>query len=101
MTRFRIGGSGPDGRGIGYIMGIVGRRFDQAGEIYDTDNPVEIQILRQCPYTEELIPDPNDENKLINSLSSKKMKELIKMGQGLFRVGMTKSELVNRIIDGG
>ena len=54
MARFRIGGSGPDGRGLGCIAGITRRRFDKAGEICKTDASGEVQKLRQCPYVEEV-----------------------------------------------
>ena len=54
MARFRIGGSGPDGRGLGCIAGIAKRRFDKSGEIYKTDASGEVQTLRQCPYVEEI-----------------------------------------------
>lgn len=55
MAKFRIGGSGPDGRGLGWIAGLeTKRRFDKAGEIYETDVPEEIQALRRCPYVEEI-----------------------------------------------
>jgi hypothetical protein len=107
MIRFKLGGSGPDGGGLGWVSGIIKRRFDKSGEIYETDDPCEIQALRRCPYVEEMaddadeIPVPPVQSKHVCSrevLRHKKMRELIKIGRGLYRVGMTKTELINRII---
>ena len=101
MAKFKLGGSGPDGRGLGWVSGINKRRFDESGEIYDTHDPCEIQALRRCSYVEEIAhgifaPSPAVSSREV--LQQKKMRELIKMGPGLYRVGMTKWELIGRII---
>ncbi len=94
MAKFKLGGSGPDGRGLGWVSGIIKRRFDKSGEIYETDDPCETEALRLCSYVEEM----TDEEGAEKVLRHRKMRELIKMGRGLYRVGMTKSELIDRII---
>lgn len=96
MAKFKLGGSGPDGGGLGWVSGIIKRRFDKSGEIYETDDPCEIQALRCCSYVEEMA----DKEGAGEVLRHKKMRELIKIGRGLYRVGMTKSELIDRIIAG-
>lgn len=103
MVKFKLGGSGPDGGGLGWVSGIVKRRFDKAGEIYETDDPCEIQALRRCSYVEEMADEERasgeaGEQGSREVLRHKKMRELIKIGRGLYRVGMTKTELINRII---
>ena len=96
MAKFKLGGSGPDGGGLGWVSGIIKRRFDKSGEIYETDDPCEIQALRRCSYVEEMA----DKEGAREVLRLKKMRELIRIGRGLYRVGMTKSELIDRIIAG-
>jgi hypothetical protein len=106
MAKFRLGGSGPDNRGLGKIAGIPGKRFDKAGEMYETDDLDEIQVLGLCPYAEAIAPNEGNDGETLErgnlvvkeKLKRKKMKELIKMGYGLYQVGMTKAELVDRII---
>lgn len=111
MARFRTGGSGPDDRGLGWIAGIAEHRFDKAGEIYETNDPDEIEALRRCSYAEEIIdgiplqacergnfPGRSERMCLRDGLERKKMRELIRIGHGLYRVGMTKIELIDRII---
>ncbi len=102
MAKFRLGGSGPDGRGLGWVSGIIKRRFDKSGEIYETDDLCEIQVLRCCSYVEEMaykegVGEWGSEGAR-EVLQRKKMRELIRIGRGLYRVGMTKSELIDRII---
>jgi hypothetical protein len=114
--KFQIGGSGPDGRGLGRISGINHRRFDDAGEIYETDNPDEIRALNRCPYARKICGDverPKGSNGINKSeyteirlsnrenLKCKKMGELIKLGHGLYRFGMTKDDLLEAIISAG
>jgi hypothetical protein len=111
MAKFKMGGSGPDGKGLGWIAGLdTKRRFDKSGEIYETDNPGEIQVLRRCPYVEEIadqVADPQQAESHIHdaryerageALGCEKMRELIKIGCGLYRVGMTKAELIDKIL---
>jgi len=106
MAKFRLGGSGPDGRGLGWVSGIIRRRFDKSGEIYETDDLCEIRALRRCSYVEEMadgisVPPLQSEHVCSREvLRREKMRELIKIGRGLYRVGMTKSELIDRIIAG-
>ena len=113
MARFRIGGAGPDGKGLGWIAGITGRKFDKSGEVYETDDPNEIDALRQCAYAEETDDEASNPGQAGNTfynvqfkrsredLRCRKMKELIRIGSGLYRVGMTKAELIDRIIARG
>ena len=111
MAKFKMGGSGPDGRGLGWIAGLEAkRRFDRSGEIYETDDPNEIRVLRWCPYVEEIADKaagPEQAGKATprcrygrarEVLGCKKMRELIRIGRGLYRVGMTKAELIDRIL---
>ena len=111
MAKFRTGGSGPDGRGLGQIAGITDHRFDKAGEIYETNDPDEIEALRRCSYAEEIadgvslqteaqgkLPEKPERTCLREELEHRKMRELIKIGHGLYRVGMTKTELIDRMI---
>ena len=105
MAKFRTGGSGPDGRGLGWIAGITEHRFGMAGEIYETDDPDEIEALRRCSYAEEIAdeipPQTVEELKHVSlkeKLKHKKMRELIKIGHGLYRVGMTKVALIDKIV---
>jgi hypothetical protein len=104
MTKFRLGGSGPDGRGLGWVSGIMRRRFDKSGEIYETDDLCEIRALRRCSYVEEMADKEGAGERGSGGarevLRREKMRELIKIGRGLYRVGMTKSELIDRIIAG-
>jgi hypothetical protein len=105
MVKFKLGGSGPDGGGLGWVSGIIKRRFDKSGEIYETDDPHEIQALRHCSYVEEMADKEGAGEQGSGGarevLRLKKMNELIRIGRGLYRVGMTKSELIDRIIAGG
>ncbi|MBD3181046.1 hypothetical protein GF312_02070 [Candidatus Poribacteria bacterium] len=115
MARFRIGGSGPDNRGLGKIEGIDTRRFDVAGEIYETNKYNEIIILRKCLYVNELTdedtcgekPSEEDLQKDVytgyskQELENMKMKDIIKLKRGLYRVGMTKAKLINALIESG
>ena len=111
MAKFRTGGSGPDGRGLGWISGITEHRFEEAGEIYITDDPDEIEALRRCMYVEEIVDETSQHTGEENELSQypeqgfsrevlgrRKMKELIRIGHGLYRVGMTKIELIDKIV---
>ncbi len=111
MAKFRTGGSGPDDRGLGWIAGITEHRFGMAGEIYETDDPDEIEALRRCSYAEEIAdevpPQTVERGKILEELEHvspkeklkhKKMRELIKIGHGLYRVGMTKVELIDKIV---
>jgi len=111
MAKFRTGGSGPDGRGLGWIAGITEYRFEEAGEIYTTDDSDEIEALRRCIYAEEIVDEipqnTGEENGLSQHprqvfsrevLERRKMKELIRIGHGLYRVGMTKVELIDKIV---
>ncbi len=104
MAKFKLGGSGPDGGGLGWVSGIIKRRFDKSGEIYETDDPCEIQALRRCSYVEEMADKEGAGEQRSEGarevLRHKKMRELIRIGRGLYRVGMTKSELIDRIIAG-
>jgi hypothetical protein len=95
MAKFRLGGSGPDGRGLGWVSGIIRCRFDRSGEIYETDDLCEIRALRRCFYVEEMADEELGSREV---LRREKMRELIKIGRGLYRVGMTKSKLIDRII---
>ena len=110
MAKFKIGGAGPDGMGLGWIEGITRHRFDKSGEIYETDDLGEIQALRRCEYVEEIDSEAAEPKRSVDmpydtgcdeyrlELTKKSMKELIKLGCGLFRVGMTKMELVDDIM---
>ena len=102
MAKFKMGGSGPDGRGLGWLAGLEAkRRFDRSGEIYETDNPDEIRVLRWCPYVEEIADKATPRcryGRAREVLGCKKMRELIRIGRGLYRVGMTKAELIDRIV---
>ena len=107
MAKFRIGGSGPNGRGLGRIAGITKRRFDKSGETYETDDPNELQLLRWCPYVEEVVGRSTASGELRKSskagpaeLRCMKMREVIRISNGLFRVGMTKTELIDKIMMG-
>ncbi len=113
MAKFRIGGSGPNHRGLGWIAGITERRFDKSGEIYETNDLGETLALRRCSYVEEIThevldtkaietPVPRDKRVCSRAeLRHKSIKELIKIGRGLYRVGMTKAELIDKIIARG
>ena len=128
MAKFRMGGSGPDGMGLGWIAGLeTKRRFDKSGEIYETNSLSEIQVLRRCPYVEEIADQAADQQqaeghihdssfwkkleqrgvgdfpharyeRARESLGCEKMRKLIKIGCGLYRVGMTKAELIDKIL---
>ena len=104
MARFKLGGSGPDSRGLGWVSGIIKRRFDISGEMYETDELCEIEALRRCSYAEEMADKEGAGERGSRGarevLRHRKMRELIKIGRGLYRVGMTKSELIDRIIAG-
>ena len=113
MAKFRVGGVGPDGGGLGKVAGIPGRRFDIAGEIYETEDTDEIRALRECPYVVEISGDRNDheDGKVADHSSEKdhrcteeelerlKMRELVKLGRGLYQIGMTKRELISLIME--
>jgi hypothetical protein len=111
MAKFRTGGSGPDGRGLGWIAGITKHRFERAGEIYETNDPDEIEALRRCSHVEEIVdkitPHRAEQDDLFEEpkqacsreeLEHQKMKELIRIGHGLYRVGMTKVELIDKMV---
>lgn len=91
----------------GFIRGIKHRFFGGSGEVevYETDDPSEIDILSSTPSAEEVYEPPPEliiGQRLTNQgevLKRMKMPELCKgPGRGLFKVPMTKVELIDAIL---
>lgn len=99
MAKFRLGGSGPDHRGLGRIAGISGN-FDKSGIIYETDSPDEIIILRNLVNSGLAVELTDAVVSLKNELLDMSWKELVAMASqhGVFKAGINRLELINRIV---
>lgn len=100
MTKFRIGGSGPNGRGLGNIVGIA-KRFESAGEIYETNVYSEMEILRHLEKKSLVTEIVDTEIARRDKLQIMSWKELVSLGSklGVFKAGINKAELIKKIID--
>jgi len=99
MAKFRLGGSGPDYRGLGKIAGIAGG-FEKSGIIYKTDSPEEILILRNLVNSGLAVELTDAVISLKKELLDMSWKELVAMGSqlGVFKPGIKRLELINRIV---
>jgi len=100
MAMFKLGGAGPDNMGLGFVIGL-NKRFDNAGEIYVTDVPTELEVLHRL--SERGLAINLSDCKVYREAMIEEMKwrDLVSMGAkiGVFKPGMKKAELIIRIVN--